>query len=202
MIIIKSPQEVGAMRRAGSMVGRFFEEVREKVRPGITTYHLEEFAEEFVSRHGVRAAFKGYLGYPASLCTSVNEEVVHGIPSRSRELREGDIVSLDFGVLCDGFYGDAARTFPVGRISDSSRRLIETTERALDRAIEASERLQSRASKWGSSKMLPDRKKKPPTRAARKVRTTIRIRHPAQPSFIGLHHSTGPIFQNFGKNTG
>lgn len=138
MIIIKSPHEIGAMRRAGSIVGRFFEEVRERVRPGITTYHLEEFAEEFVSRHGVRAAFKGYLGYPASLCTSVNEEVVHGIPSRNRELREGDIVSLDFGVLCDGFYGDAARTLPVGKISGSSRRLIETTERALERAIETS----------------------------------------------------------------
>lgn len=138
MILIKSPREIGAMRRAGAMVGRFFEEVKGRVRPGITTWNLEEFAEEFVAKHGIRAAFKGYLGYPASLCTSVNEEVVHGIPSRSREVREGDIVSLDFGVICDGFYGDAARTFAVGTIPASSRRLIETTERSLDHAIEAS----------------------------------------------------------------
>lgn len=138
MILIKSPREIGAMRRAGAIVGRFFEEVKEEIRPGITTWNLEEFAEEFVAKHRVRAAFKGYLGYPASLCTSVNEEVVHGIPSRSREVREGDIVSLDFGVVCDGFYGDAARTFAVGTIPASSRRLIETTERSLDHAIAAS----------------------------------------------------------------
>ncbi|GAB4367256.1 MAG: type I methionyl aminopeptidase [Deltaproteobacteria bacterium] len=138
MILIKSLREIGAMRRAGALVGRFFEEVREVVRPGITTWNLEEFAEAFVAKHGIRAAFKGYLGYPASLCTSVNEEVVHGIPSRKREIREGDIVSLDFGVVCDGYYGDAARTFGVGEIPESSRRLIETTERSLGRAIEAS----------------------------------------------------------------
>lgn len=138
MVLIKSPEEIGAMRRAGAMVGRFFEEVREIVRPGITTWDFEEFAEEFVAKHGIRAAFKGYLGYPASLCVSVNEEVVHGIPSRSREIREGDIVSLDFGVICEGFYGDAARTFAVGKIPDSSRHLIETTERSLDQAIAAS----------------------------------------------------------------
>ncbi len=138
MILIKSPREIGAMRRAGAMVGRFFEEVREVVRPGISTWSLEEFAEAFVAKHRIRAAFKGYLGYPASLCVSVNEEVVHGIPSRKREIRDGDIVSLDFGVVCDGYYGDAARTFGVGTVDDSSRRLIETTERSLDRAIEAS----------------------------------------------------------------
>jgi len=138
MILIKSPREIGAMRRAGAMVGRFFEEVEEVVRPGITTWNLEEFAEEYVAKLGIRAAFKGYLGYPASLCVSVNEEVVHGIPSRKRELRGGDIVSLDFGVICEGYYGDAARTFGVGSIPDSSRRLIETTERSLDRAIGAS----------------------------------------------------------------
>jgi len=138
MILIKSPREVGAMRRAGAMVGRFFEEVKEVVGPGITTWNLEEFAVEFVAKLGIRAAFKGYLGYPTSLCASVNEEVVHGIPSRKRELRGGDIVSLDFGVICDGYYGDAARTFGVGSIPESSRRLIETTERSLERAIEAS----------------------------------------------------------------
>lgn len=126
------------MRRAGAVVGRFFEEVRGRVRPGTATYQLEEFAREFVERHGVKAAFHGYMGYPAHLCTSINEEVVHGIPSRSRKLQEGDIVSLDFGVVRDGFYGDAAMTFPVGNIPDSSRRLLEVTGRALEAAIVAS----------------------------------------------------------------
>src|SRR3989304_3678381 len=86
MIIIKSPQEIEAMRRAGAMVGLFFEEVERHVRSGVVTRELEEFAEEFVAKHGVRGAFKGYLGYPANLCTSINEEVVHGIPSGTRGL--------------------------------------------------------------------------------------------------------------------
>jgi methionyl aminopeptidase len=137
MIIIKSPREIEAMRRAGATVGRFFEEVGDKVRSGATTLDLEEFAGEFVARHGVRSAFKGYLGYPAVLCTSVNEEVVHGIPSRKRILREGDIVSIDFGIVSrEGFYGDAARTFAVGRVEPGASRLMEVTERSLMRAVE------------------------------------------------------------------
>ena len=103
------------MRRAGAIVGRFFEEVGAMVRPGVTTGELEEFADRFVAMHGVRSAFKGYLGYPAHLCTSVNEEVVHGIPSAKRVVREGDILSIDFGILRDGFYADAARTFATSR---------------------------------------------------------------------------------------
>ena len=138
MIIIKSPQEIEAMRRAGAIVGQFFEEVKSTIRPGSTTYALEEFAEGFVQRHGVKGAFKGYLGYPANLCTSINEEVVHGIPSRKRVLREGDIVSIDFGVVRDGFYGDAARTYAVGGVPETSSKLMRTTEAALARAIEAS----------------------------------------------------------------
>ncbi|MBI5420356.1 MAG: type I methionyl aminopeptidase [Deltaproteobacteria bacterium] len=137
MIIIKSPREIEAMRRAGAIVGRFFEEVKTLIRPGSTTLSLEEFAEEFVGRHGVKGAFKGYLGYPANLCTSINEEVVHGIPSRNRQLREGDIVSIDFGVVMDGYYGDAARTYAVGRIPESSLRLMRVTEEGLSRAIES-----------------------------------------------------------------
>lgn len=125
------------MRRAGAVVGRFFEEVKSLIRPDGTTLDLEKYAEEFVRRHGVKGAFKGYLGYPANLCTSINEEVVHGIPSRSRHLREGDIVSIDFGVVLDGYYGDAAKTYAVGRIPESSLKLMRTTEEALSRAIEA-----------------------------------------------------------------
>jgi methionyl aminopeptidase len=135
MILIKSPREIEAMRRAGAVVGRFFEEVRTLVRPGVTTGSLEEFADRFISRNGVRSAFKGYMGYPAHLCTSVNEEVVHGIPSKDRVVREGDILSIDFGVFLDGFYGDSAKTFAVGETDDVSRRLMEATERSLAAAI-------------------------------------------------------------------
>jgi methionyl aminopeptidase len=138
MIIIKSPQEVEAMRRAGAMVGQFFEEVKSMIRPGSATFDLEEVAEEFVRRRGIKGAFKGYLGYPANLCTSINEEVVHGIPSRKRILREGDIVSIDFGVILDGYYGDAARTFAVGAVPESSSRLMKATEEGLAKAVDAS----------------------------------------------------------------
>jgi methionyl aminopeptidase len=135
MILIKSPQEIEAMRRAGAVVGRFFEEVGALVRPGVTTGQLEEFADRFIAKHGVRSAFKGYLGYPAHLCTSINEEVVHGIPSPERVVREGDILSVDFGVLLDGYYGDAARTFAVGTVAPESRRLLAATERSLSMAV-------------------------------------------------------------------
>lgn len=135
MILIKSPREIEAMRRVGAVVGRFFEEVRTLVRPGVTTGSLEEFADRFISRNGVRSAFKGYMGYPAHLCTSVNEEVVHGIPSKDRVVREGDILSIDFGLFLDGFYGDSAKTYAVGAADDVSRRLMEATERSLDAAI-------------------------------------------------------------------
>src|SRR3970040_2015377 len=113
MIIIKSPPEIEAMRRAGAMVGQFFEEVERHVRSGVATRELEEFAEEFVTNHGVRGAFKGYLGYPANLCTSINEEVVHGIPSGTRVLREGDIGSIDFGGGRAGFFGARRETHAV-----------------------------------------------------------------------------------------
>ena len=126
------------MRRAGAVVGQFFEEVESRIRPGHATFDLEEFAEEFVRRHGVKGAFKGYLGYPANLCTSINEEVVHGIPSRKRILCEGDILSVDFGVVRDGYYGDAARTYAVGNVPEASRKLMRATEEALARAVEAS----------------------------------------------------------------
>ena len=127
------------MRRAGAMVGQFFEEVKTMIRPGNTTYSLEEFSEEFVARNGVRGAFKGYLGYPANLCTSINEEVVHGIPSRKRFLREGDIVSIDFGVVMEGYYGDAAKTYAVGKVPETSLKLMRTTEEALEKAIAAAQ---------------------------------------------------------------
>jgi methionyl aminopeptidase len=137
MIMIKSPPEIEAMRRAGAVVGQFFEEVRPLIRPGITTGSLEEFADGFIQRAGVRSAFKGYMGYPAHLCTSLNEEVVHGIPSRDRVVREGDILSIDFGVMRDGYFGDAARTFSVGVVDPESLRLLDATERSLFAGIQA-----------------------------------------------------------------
>src|SRR4030067_1074842 len=135
MIIIKSPPEIEAMRRVGAMVGQFFEEVERHVRSGVATRELEEFAEEFVAKHGVRGAFKGYLGYPANLCTSINEEVVHGIPSGTRVLREGDIVSIAFGGVLDGVYGDAARSYAFGKMTAGRAELLATTHRARTHAL-------------------------------------------------------------------
>jgi methionyl aminopeptidase len=137
MLMIKSPPEIEAMRRAGAVVGQFFEEVKALIRPGITTGSLEEFADRFIQRCGVRSAFKGYMGYPAHLCTSLNEEVVHGIPSWDRVVLEGDILSIDFGVMRDGFFGDAAKTFSVGAVDPESLRLLDATERSLFAGIEA-----------------------------------------------------------------
>lgn len=136
MIILKSPREIEVLRRAGGLVGRFFEEVRPLIRAGVSTMDLEECAIAYLDRHAVKGAFKGYMGYPANLCTSVNEEVVHGIPSAKRVLRDGDIVSIDFGVFFDGFCGDAARTFPVGKIEPVLERLISTTEGSLAKGID------------------------------------------------------------------
>ncbi len=125
------------MRRAGQVVREVLELVRSKVKPGATTYDLERAAEGRVNELGVKAAFKGYHGFPCVLCTSVNSEVVHGIPSPKRVLKEGDIVSVDFGVVVDGYYGDAAITVPVGKIDEKAERLLKTTEASLKAAIAA-----------------------------------------------------------------
>jgi methionyl aminopeptidase len=135
MILVKSPREIEAMWRAGAVVGRFFEEVRPLILPGVSTWDLEVFADRFIARNGVRSAFKGYMGYPAHLCTSINEEVVHGIPSKDRVVREGDILSIDFGIVREEFYGDSAMTFPVGTVNGVSSRLLAATERSLAAGI-------------------------------------------------------------------
>lgn len=123
MIVYKSEEEIGAMRRSSRIVARVLSELAPLVAPGVTTRDLDAHAERRARELGAAPAFKGYRGFPASLCASVNEEIVHGIPS-SRILREGDILSLDFGVLCDGFYGDATVTLPVGEIAPAAARLI------------------------------------------------------------------------------
>ena len=125
------------MRRAGQVVREVLELVRAQVRPGATTLDLEKAAQARLDELGVKAAFKGYHGFPCVLCTSVNSEVVHGIPSAKRVLKEGDIVSVDFGAVVDGYYGDAAITVPVGAIDADAARLLEVTEKSLHAGIAA-----------------------------------------------------------------
>ena len=136
MIIHKSPREIEKMRVSCRMVAEVLEMLKELVKPGITTLVLDETAENAVVKQGAQPAFKGYSGYPYSLCCSVNDQVVHGMPCR-RELQEGDILSIDFGVLHDGYYGDAAITLPVGTISEKAAELIKVTEESLYAAINA-----------------------------------------------------------------
>jgi methionyl aminopeptidase len=134
-IVLKSPREIEKMRRSNRIVAEILQEVKAMARPGVKTRELDELAEDLLKKHRARSAFKGYNGYPAVLCTSVNEEVVHGIPS-DRVLQEGDILSLDFGAVCEEYYGDAAITVPVGAISEEARRLLQVTEDSLYKAIE------------------------------------------------------------------
>jgi methionyl aminopeptidase len=137
-IMIKTPQEVEKMRRSGAVVREILDYVRGFVKPGATTMDLESAAAAKIAELGATPAFKGYHGYPAVLCTSVNSEVVHGIPSANRVLREGDIVSIDTGVIIDGFYGDSAITVPVGeKIAPKTQRLLEVTQASLESGIRA-----------------------------------------------------------------
>jgi methionyl aminopeptidase len=136
MITLKSERELNLMRKAGSIVAQILQEMGEMVKPGVTTGELDRFAELRTQELGALPAFKGYHGFPATVCISVNHEVVHGIPSPRRVLKDGDIVGLDFGVIYQGWYGDSARTFPVGNIAADARRLLETTEEALKKGID------------------------------------------------------------------
>jgi methionyl aminopeptidase len=138
VIELKTPAEIEKMRQPSRVVAEILSVLRGMVRPGVTTAELDRTAERMIDRAGARSAFKNYrVGnavFPAVLCVSINEQVVHGIPS-DRVLRDGDIVSLDFGVSIDGYYGDAAITVPVGEVDEESRRLIEATERSLYEGI-------------------------------------------------------------------
>jgi methionyl aminopeptidase len=130
MIILKRPEEIEKIRKSNIIVSEILRALKEKIRPGITTLELNRHSEELAKRKGAKPAFKGYRGYPFALCTSVNSEVVHGMPS-SRVLKSGDIVSLDFGAYYQGYYGDAAITVPVGDIAEEARLLLQTTEQSL-----------------------------------------------------------------------
>jgi methionyl aminopeptidase len=135
-ILIKSAQELEKMRASGVALAAVHEAVRGAVRVGASTMDLERAAAAKVAELGVTSAFKGYHGYPAILCTSVNEEVIHGIPSEKRVLQEGDVVSVDCGVVVDGFYSDRAMTYPVGTPSPAAQKLLRVTEASLYAAIE------------------------------------------------------------------
>ena len=135
VIIIKSPREIEHLKRSNAIVAEVFQELKTLVEPGITTNELDQITEKIIFSRGAIPAFKGYRGYPASVCISINEEVVHGIPSQ-RRLKEGDIVSLDVGVNLNGYFGDGAITLPIGEVDREARRLVEVTEKALSIGIE------------------------------------------------------------------
>lgn len=135
MIILKTPDEVEVMALASKLVAETLEAVKRRVRPGVTTEELDRLADEFIHARGGVPAFKGYRNYPKSLCTSVNDQVVHGIPSR-RVLKEGDIIGLDLGAIVKGFYGDSAVTVAVGTVPEPVARLLRVTEEALYKGIE------------------------------------------------------------------
>ncbi len=134
MVILKQPDEIDKARASNRIVAEVLSVLREKVKPGVTTRELDKIAEGVTEKRGASPAFKGYRGYPYSLCASVNEEVVHGMPS-NRILVEGDIIGLDFGVCYQGLYGDSAITLPVGRVSEQATRLMQVTEQSLYSAI-------------------------------------------------------------------
>lgn len=135
MIIIKSKQELDLMREAGKVCGQILRDLKDLIKPGISTLEIDRFVEKTVREHGMTAAEKGYCGYPASVCVSINDEVVHGIPSKKRHLKEGDIVSCDLVVEYKGYMADAARTYSVGQVSPEAAHLIETAERAFFNGI-------------------------------------------------------------------
>ena len=135
MILVKSAQELARMEAASRIVAETLDVLQGEVAAGISTHDLDMIAEEYIREQGGIPAFKGYGGYPATICASVNEQVIHGIPSRKKKLMEGDIIGIDLGVVYDGFVGDAARTLPVGNISPEAERLVQVTREALDLAI-------------------------------------------------------------------
>ncbi len=130
MIILKSPEEIEKMAKSCMIVAKTLEYLRDKIKPGITTKEIEIMADTFIRNNNAIPAFKGYRGFPASICTSLNNEVIHGIPS-NRVLKEGDIIGIDIGVKKDGYYGDGAYTFPVGKVNPNVEKLLNVTKEAL-----------------------------------------------------------------------
>jgi methionyl aminopeptidase len=136
MIVLKSAREIGLMRRAGHILAGLMERLATSVRPGISTLDIDEEVESYIHREGAAPAFKGYRGFPATVCVSINEEIVHGIPSARRKVREGDIVGLDLGCIVEGYYADCAFTLPLGPVPPKVQKLLDVTRESLDRAIQ------------------------------------------------------------------
>lgn len=135
MITVKSSEELAIMRKACKITGDVLKFLEDKIKPGVTTKELDRLAEKFIRDRNAYPSFKGYRGYPATLCVSIDDEVVHGIPSDKRRLEEGSIVSIDVGAYFNGFHGDAARTFPVGKVSSEKLKLIEVTKQSFFEGI-------------------------------------------------------------------
>ena len=160
MIELKTDTEIAMMKASGEVASKAMLAVAEKIKPGVTTAELDKVAYHIITRNGATPSFKGYRGFPGSICASVNEEVVHGIPG-SRRLNEGDIISIDMGAFLKGYHSDMARTFPVGQVSDENKRLIEVTKQSFfdglegfkqgNRLIEISKRVQQTAESAGYS---------------------------------------------------
>lgn len=134
-IPIKNEAAIKTMREGGKILANLLEEIKLRAKAGISTYELDEFAEKFIKKHNAIPGFKGYQGFPATLCTMIDEEIVHGIPSKNRYLKKGALFTVDCGVFHEGLYTDAARSMGIGEISDEKKRLIETGKRALSEAI-------------------------------------------------------------------
>ncbi len=128
MIVIKNRDQISLMEKACEVAGNLLKELHSVIKPGMSTKDVDRWVEEYILDHGQKPAFKGYGGFPASACVSVNEEIIHGIPSKHKILKEGDLVKVDLGSIYKGYYSDAARTYPVGKISDENARLIKVTE--------------------------------------------------------------------------
>jgi methionyl aminopeptidase len=135
VIELKSPTQIGHMREAGRILADAFRVCRDLVKPGVSTLEIDREVESLIRDRKAKPAFKGYRGFPATICASINEEVVHGIPAARRRLREGDIIGLDLGAIVEGYYADAAVTMPVGEITDETRRLLDVTRESLDLGI-------------------------------------------------------------------
>jgi methionyl aminopeptidase len=135
MISIKSPKQIKKMIDAGKVVGDTHQMISETIEAGMSTWDLDQIVDEYICRQNAVPAFKGYSGFPNAACISINEEVVHGIPSKSRIIRNGDIVSVDIGAIVDGYYGDSAKTFGIGTISDTARKLIDVTRQSFYEGI-------------------------------------------------------------------
>lgn len=135
MIVLKSPREIELIRAGGGILAEAFEMLRDLVKPGVSTKEIDLEVEELIRKRGARPAFKGYRGFPATVCVSINEEIVHGIPAAHRRLQEGDIVGLDLGCIVEGYYADAAVTLPVGEIASDAQRLLNVTRESLGQGI-------------------------------------------------------------------